>query len=88
MDPLAFAASLRFQGPLHPALLDYERGYVKEGVGAGGLAILWELAGHASEDLALACDAACRVLMGPPWAPAACPLVAPGSADPLRSGHG
>jgi NaMN:DMB phosphoribosyltransferase len=44
--PLAFAASLRFRGALHPALLDYERGYVKEGVGAGGLAILWELAGR------------------------------------------
>ncbi len=27
------------------ALRDYERGYVKEGVGAGGLAVLWELAG-------------------------------------------
>ncbi len=86
--PLAFAASLRFRGALHPALLDYERGYVKEGVGAGGLAILWELAGRSPEHLARACDAACHELMGPPWAPPACPLVAPGSGDPLRSGDG
>jgi len=86
--PLAFAASLRFRGPLHPALLDYERGYVKEGVGAGGLAILWELAGRSPEHLARACDAACNELIGPARSPAACPLVAPGSVDPLRSGHG
>jgi len=86
--PLAFAASLRFRGPLHPALLDYERGYVKEGVGAGGLAILWELAGRSPEHLARACDAACNELMGPPSSPAACSLVAPGSGDPLRSRHG
>jgi len=88
VDPLAFAASLRFQGPLHPALLDYERGYVKEGVGAGGLAILWELAGRSPEHLASACEAACTELLGPPTTPAACPLVAPGDGDPLRSGHG
>ncbi len=86
--PLAFAASLRFRGDLHPALLDYERGYVKEGVGAGGLAILWELAGRSPEHLARACHAACNELIGPPRSPAACPLVAPGSGDPLRSRHG
>ncbi len=86
--PLAFAASLRFRGDLHPALLDYERGYVKEGVGAGGLAILWELAGRSPEHLARACDAACHELIGPPSSPAACSLVAPGSGDPLRSRHG
>jgi len=86
--PLAFAASLRFRGPLHPALLDYERGYVKEGVGAGGLAILWELAGRSPEHLARACDVACNELMGPPSSPAACALFAPGSGDPLRSRHG
>jgi len=88
IDPLAFAASLRFRGPLHPALLDYERGYVKEGVGAGGLAILWELAGRSPEHLARACDGACHELMGPPWAPPACPLAALGSGDPLRSANG
>jgi len=88
VDPLAFAASLRFRGPLHPALLDYERGYVKEGVGAGGMAILWELAGRSPEQLAWACEVACTELMGPPRTPAACPLVAAENGDPLRSGHG
>jgi len=88
VDPLAFAASLRFVGPHHPALLDYERGYVKEGVGAGGLAILWELAGRSPEHLAWACDAACHALLGSSSSPPACPLVAPGCGDPLRSPHG
>jgi NaMN:DMB phosphoribosyltransferase len=88
VDPLAFAASLRFRGGLHPALLDYERGYVKEGVGAGGLAILWELAGRSPEHLAQACDAACTELMAPPTTPAACPPIAPRGCEPLRSGHG
>ena len=74
VDPLAFAASLRFRGAFHPALVDYERGYVKEGVGAGGLAILWELAGRSPDALAAACDQACHQLLGPPQAPAACPL--------------
>ncbi len=63
-EPLAFAASLRFHGPIHPALADYERGYVKEGVGAGGLALLWELAGRSPNALAAACDRACRSLLG------------------------
>jgi len=56
VEPLAFAASLRFRGGLHRALRDYERGYVKEGVGAGGLALLWELGGRDPQALALVCD--------------------------------
>ena len=63
VDPLALAASLRFRGALQPALMDYERGYVKEGVGAGGLALLWELSGRSPESLAKACDAACQTLL-------------------------
>jgi uncharacterized protein (TIGR00303 family) len=74
VEPLAFAASLRFRGPFHPALADYERGYVKEGVGAGGLAILWELAGRSPDALAAACDRACTLLLGASRSPAACPL--------------
>lgn len=62
VEPLAFAADLRFRDPIHPALADYERGYVKEGVGAGGLALLWQLSGRSAADLALACDQACRAL--------------------------
>ena len=95
-EPLAFAASLRFHGPIHPALADYERGYVKEGVGAGGLALLWELAGRSPAALAKACDRACRTLLGPADAPPACPLRPSsaaardrgGSPGDLRSGDG
>jgi len=101
VEPLALAASLRFHGPVHPALADYERGYVKEGVGAGGLAILWELAGRTPASLALACDRACTTLLGAAAAPPACSLApaapqrASAPADPhvpaagdLRSGDG
>lgn len=63
VQPLAFAAGLRFRAGCHPALLDYERGYVKEGVGAGGMALLWQLRGGRPEDLAAACDRACRQLL-------------------------
>lgn len=64
VEPLAFAAALRFGAGCHAALRDYERGYVKEGVGAGGLALLWQLRGGHPEDLAAACDRACRQLLG------------------------
>lgn len=63
VEPLAFASGLRFGAGCHPALRDYERGYVKEGVGAGGLALLWQLRGGSTEDLAAACDRACRQLL-------------------------
>jgi NaMN:DMB phosphoribosyltransferase len=63
VEPLAFAAALRFPAGCHPALLDYERGYVKEGVGAGGLALHWQLSGRQPAALALACDQACRRLL-------------------------
>ena len=66
VEPLAFAAGLRFSAPCHPALAAYEAGYVKEGVGAGGLALLWQLSGRSSEALAGLCDQACLRLLGPP----------------------
>jgi uncharacterized protein (TIGR00303 family) len=50
-------AGLRFSDCRSQALRDYERGYVKEGVGAGGLALLWERCGHSPQALASACDA-------------------------------
>ncbi len=65
VDPLGFAADLRFHDPCHPALGAYEEGYVKEGVGAGGLALLWQLSGRSSTALARRCDQACRQLLGP-----------------------
>ncbi len=66
VEPLAFAADLRFPDPCHPALAAYERGYVKEGVGAGGLALLWQLSGRSAPALAQLCDQACATLLGPP----------------------
>ncbi|MEA5442216.1 NaMN--DMB phosphoribosyltransferase, partial [Cyanobium gracile UHCC 0281] len=66
VEPLAFAADLRFDDPCHPALAAYECGYVKEGVGAGGLALLWQLSGRTAPALARLCDQACATLLGPP----------------------
>jgi uncharacterized protein (TIGR00303 family) len=63
VEPLAFRCSLAFQEPCHPALASYEQGYVKEGVGAGGLALLWELSGRDPRELARRCDLACERLM-------------------------
>jgi uncharacterized protein (TIGR00303 family) len=63
LDPLAFAASLRFKHCRSARLRDYEAGYVKEGVGAGGLALLWELSGRSPDALAVACDQACERLL-------------------------
>ncbi len=66
VEPLAFAADLRFSAGCHPALAAYEAGYVKEGVGAGGLALLWQLSGRSGDSLAGLCDQACLRLLGPP----------------------
>ena len=41
----ALASGLRFCDSRHPSLRDYELGHVKEGVGAGGLALLAQLRG-------------------------------------------
>ena len=56
--PLAMASRLDFSSCAHPALRDYEAGYVKEGVGAGGLAVLASLAGLSNARLASLCDQA------------------------------
>jgi len=68
-EPLAFAAGLRFSGCQRPELLAYEQGLVKEGVGAGGLALLWELSGRRPAELAAACDQACAQLHRQPGCP-------------------
>ncbi len=62
VEPLGFAAALRFSGSSSPELQAYEQGFVKEGVGAGGLAALWQLSGRGCSDLVLACEQACHVL--------------------------
>ena len=56
--PLAMASRLHFSTCAHPALRDYEAGYVKEGVGAGGLAVVASLAGLSNRRLAALCDQA------------------------------
>jgi uncharacterized protein (TIGR00303 family) len=61
--PRLEVAGLRFRTCRSRALRDYERGYVKEGVGAGGFALLWERLGRRPDALARACDAACRELL-------------------------
>ncbi|UPM51091.1 TIGR00303 family protein [Synechococcus sp. A10-1-5-1] len=65
IEPLAFATGLRFTGSRRQELLDYERGYVKEGVGAGGLAALWQLSGRSLQALQQACEQACDQLQHP-----------------------
>ncbi|MCY3537704.1 MAG: TIGR00303 family protein [Cyanobacteria bacterium MAG IRC3_bin_20] len=62
--PLALASTLDFSSCIHPALRDYEAGYVKEGVGAGGLAIAASLAGLSNSRLARLCDQAMGQLRG------------------------
>lgn len=79
VEPLAFRCALAFTGPCHPALASYEEGYVKEGVGAGGLALLWEWSGRAPEDLARCCSLACDRLLSDPEA---------GARERLRSVDG
>jgi NaMN:DMB phosphoribosyltransferase len=59
------ASALRFTSCRSPALRDYERGYIKEGVGAGGLAWLWEQSGRSPGALAAACDQAMAAEGGP-----------------------
>jgi len=58
VTPRLQASGLRFGSCRSPALRDYERGFIKEGVGAGGLAWLWEQSGRSPETLAAACDRA------------------------------
>ncbi len=56
VEPRLEVAALRFRGCRSQALRDYERGYVKEGVGAGGLALLWQHLGRDPLQLARCCD--------------------------------
>jgi NaMN:DMB phosphoribosyltransferase len=44
------ASGLNFSGSKYPALQAYERGFVKEGVGAGACAIIAELYGNWTND--------------------------------------
>ena len=52
------ASGIRFHNSRVSALRDYERGFVKEGVGAGALLLLAQLQGHTSPALVEACELA------------------------------
>jgi uncharacterized protein (TIGR00303 family) len=62
VSPRLEVAALRFHRCRSQPLRDYERGFVKEGVGAGGLALLWQRLGRDPQDLALLCDRLCGQL--------------------------
>ena len=79
VEPLAFCSALRFSRAGHPALAAYEEGFVKEGVGAGGLAVLWQLSGRDPQDLAQRCGVACSQLLSESLVP---------SGEGLRSSDG
>ena len=53
---LAYATALDFSTCSHQALREFEAGFVKEGVGAGGLAVIATLAGLPPDGLARLCD--------------------------------
>lgn len=65
VEPQLLHTRLRFHHCRSSALRDYERGYIKEGVGAGALAWLWEQLAGSANALAVRCDAACGLLEAP-----------------------
>jgi len=60
------ACGVRFRDSAHQPLRDYERGYVKEGVGAGALLLLAQLRGCSCADLVLDCERALEQLLSSP----------------------
>ncbi|NBQ38040.1 MAG: TIGR00303 family protein, partial [Synechococcus sp.] len=57
---------VRFHNSAHQPLRDYERGYVKEGVGAGALLLLAQLRGCSCAELVLDCERALEQLLSCP----------------------
>ncbi len=55
---LGLSSGLRFNTSRHQELRDFEDGYVKEGVGAGGLLVLAQLRGLSTPELQRRCDQA------------------------------
>ena len=53
---LGLASSLNFKSSRYKELSDYEIGYVKEGVGAGGISILALLMGFSNEEIVSRCQ--------------------------------
>ena len=60
------ACGVRFHGSTHQPLRDYERGYVKEGVGAGALLLVAQLRGCSCAELVLDCEHALEQLLSRP----------------------
>lgn len=60
---LALASGLRFHHSRHGQLQAYEQGHVKEGVGAGGLALLAQLRGWGADRLQQHCELAMDALL-------------------------
>jgi NaMN:DMB phosphoribosyltransferase len=56
VELLALTSGLRFVASRHQALEDYEQGHVKEGVGAGALALLAQLRGVSPAELQESCE--------------------------------
>ncbi|KZR86993.1 nicotinate-nucleotide--dimethylbenzimidazole phosphoribosyltransferase [Synechococcus sp. MIT S9504] len=59
----AYASGLRFSASRHSRLRDFELGHVKEGVGAGGLALLAQWRGVSPDTLLQCCDRAVDQLL-------------------------
>ena len=53
---LGLASPLNFKSSKYKELKDYERGYVKEGVGAGGMSIFAFLKGFSNEEIVSRCQ--------------------------------
>ena len=53
---LGLASRLNFKSSKHKELSDYEIGYVKEGVGAGGMSIFAYLKGFSNEEIVSMCQ--------------------------------
>jgi len=60
------ASGVRFHDSSSQLLRDYERGYVKEGVGAGALLLLAQLQGQPPQALVEACERAVERLPSSP----------------------
>ncbi len=59
---LGMSTGLHFDKSSYQALFDYELGYVKEGVGAGALALLAQAQGFSCDELVRACEDALQEL--------------------------
>ena len=58
VDLLGIASGLRFHSSKRQSLRDYELGFVKEGVGAGAVAVRAQVQGASCEELVHDCEMA------------------------------